>query len=473
MPERADLRERKPTGAPGSMSKVIGLYQNLLRRNLEHFFPDILLEPAGDRSVIRLVGHRSRQPTYDLHEDPDGFTLHLDFFGSSYNLQPGAPVPFSPAERRLIETILEVLKRRFRTLFDPEVAQRADLLQFAVEDLCVAQYLDTPDSDRIPMALEALRSAALSTYENRRVSTGVLLLGTERDPAEPKRVNPPGAPRYSAYLAAIKSFHRMCDGLHTVYLIDRNGDLAWPVDIARWAARVHDGRPLPAPCPRPYEAHARATMGGGHVALVLSPSQEIKVFAEGRMAFAYSDSRWHLLDVPTQYAAWCEAVGRCRPPDLAARTFQAALNLSEHRRGALFVVLSNPDESIPVLLAPEDRILGEEAADDPDDPDNLSPRVAKRSLHHLVRGRNLARLDATVLEALAGIDGAVVTDLKGRLLSFGAILRVTPETSLLPRAVTGARTTAALSASYHGPVLKVSEDGFLAMYLGGRRLWEI
>ena len=36
--------------------------------------------------------------------------------------------------------------------------------------------------------------AALSTYENRRASTGALLLGTDRDPADPDRVNTEGAP---------------------------------------------------------------------------------------------------------------------------------------------------------------------------------------------------------------------------------------------------------------------------------------
>ena len=78
-----------------------------------------------------------------------------------------------------------------------------------------------------------------------------------------------------------------------------------------------------------------------------------------------------------------------------------------------------------------------------------------------------------VLEAIAGIDGAVVTDPEGRLLTFGAILRIAPEALKVARAVEGARTLAALAASYHGPVLKVSEDGFLTMFLGGRRVWEI
>ena len=91
----------------------------------------------------------------------------------------------------------------------------------------------------------------------------------------------------------------------------------------------------------------------------------------------------------------------------------------------------------------------------------------------MVRGQTLLDLDASVLEAIAGLDGAVVTDLEGRLLTFGAILRIAPDALKIARAVEGARTLAALAASYHGPVLKVSEDGFLTMFLGGRRVWEL
>jgi hypothetical protein len=206
---------------------------------------------------------------------------------------------------------------------------------------------------------------------------------------------------------------------------------------------------------------------------VLTPAQEIKVFAEGTLAFAFSDARWRLLDIPTKFTTWCQAVGQACPRGLAEKIFQAALNLSEGRRGALFVVLRNAAVSIPQLIAPADRIIEEIVVDDPNDPDNLSPRLAKRALHHAVRGQSLIDLDPTVLEAVAGIDGAVVTDLDGRLLTFGAILRIGPDALKVARAVEGARTLAAQAASYHGPVLKVSEDGFLTMFLGGRRVWEI
>jgi DNA integrity scanning protein DisA with diadenylate cyclase activity len=458
--------------AGGPASKVVGLYQMLLRRNLEHFFPDALLDLDGDRSFIE-VDAMGAGDRYRIEDEPGGIGVAIEWLRSRYLLMPGSPTPFLPTERRLIDVIVRFLDHRFLALFDPEAVHRAEMFQYAYEDFIVAEYLNPIDPVRVPAALEALRVAALSTYENRRVSTGALLLGTDDDPALPGWTNTKGAPKYGVRLTAIKGFHRLCDGVRTVYVVDRQGDLGRAVDIARWADRTQGSLPPSSPCPRAYCDHARATLDGGHVCLVLTPSQEIKVFAHGSLAFSFSDARWRLLDIPTKFATWCKAVSSSTCIDLASKLFQAALNLGEDRKGALFVVLRDPAASIPQLIAPTDRIDEEVAFDDPEDPDNLSPRLAKRSLHHVVRGRGLAEIDPTVLEALAGIDGAVVTDRDGRLLTFGAILRIAPETLKVARAVEGARTLAALAASLHGPVLKVSEDGFLTMFLGGRRVWEL
>jgi DNA integrity scanning protein DisA with diadenylate cyclase activity len=456
----------------GPISRVVGLYQTFLRRILEHFFPDAVLDIESDRSFINWDGSPT-DPHFQICDDPDGVGLRVDWFRTRYVFQQASPTPFLPAERRLIEIILRSLDLRFRGLFDSDVTHRLERFQYALEDVILTEYLDPPDPFRVPAALESLRVAALSTYENRRVSMGALLLGTPSDPLMPGWANPEGAPRFNARLTAIKGFHRLCDGVRTVFLVDRQGDLMRSVDVARWSEQTQGSEPLKYPCPRPYVNHAKATSTDGHICLVLTPAQEIKVFAEGTLAFAFSDARWRLLDIPTKFAAWCKAVGQACPRTLAERIFQAALNLSEDRRGALFVVLRNPDVSIPQLIAPTDRIIEEVVADDPHDPDNLSPRLAKRALHHAFRNQSLIDLDPTVLESVAGIDGAVVTDLDGRLLTFGAILRIGPDALKVARAVEGARTLAALAASYHGPVLKVSEDGFLTMFLGGRRVWEM
>jgi hypothetical protein len=468
MPDQTVLAHERLT----TFSKVIGLYQVLLRRHVEHFFPDAVLDTGGDRSVIHAEGMAHR-PNYRLVDDPSGVGVEIEWFQTRYLLQPGSPTPFLPAEKRLVETILRLLDARFRTMFDPKAGPRIETFYFAIEDFIVTDYLDPPGPLRVPAALEALRVAALSTYENRRVSTGALLLGTPHDPARPGWVNPEGAPRYNIRLTAIKGFHRLCDGVKTVYLVDHQGDLARAVDINRWADLVQGPEPPDTPCPRPFGGHARATRSGRHLCMVLTPSQEIKLFAGGHLTFAFSDARWRLLDIPTKFAIWRRAVGETRGGDLAALVFQVALNLAEARKGALFVVVRDPAMSISQLIAPADRIVEDVVADDPEDPDNLAPRLAKRSLHHVVRNQGLFDLDPAVLESIAGIDGAVVVDRDGRLLTFGAILRIDPEALRVARAVEGARTLAALSASFHGPTLKVSEDGLITMFLGGRRVWEL
>src|SRR5205823_9583852 len=122
-----------------------------------------------------------------------------------------SPTPFLPAERRLIEIILQSLDLRFRGMFDSDVAHRLERFQYVLEDVILTEYLDPPDPFRVPAALESLRVAALSTYENRRVSTGALLLGTPHDPLLPDWANPGGAPRFNARLTAIKGVHQLLD----------------------------------------------------------------------------------------------------------------------------------------------------------------------------------------------------------------------------------------------------------------------
>ena len=136
------------------------------------------------------------------------------------------------------------------------------------------------------------------------------------------------------------------------------------------------------------------------------------------------------------------------------------------------MVVSDPCAAIGRLVAPHD-VLAHDIPCGP--PPELTPGdpLAKRALHYLARGRDVTGLDPSVLEGLAGLDGALVTDRAGALLAFGAILR--HDASSLPDSSTaeGARTTAALVASRFGPVLKVSEDGVVSCFLNGARVWDL
>jgi hypothetical protein len=447
---------------------VGALYDSLLQSALRQFFERAAVdaEPVATASSDgRLAIEPSANPA----------ALTIRWFGTRYTLRVPGRWVFTAHEVRLAQAIGAVLAARYQAILTPRIiADRGDLFRGAIEDRYVGAFLDTRPyaiesraarADRIASIIELLRVAALSSYENRPISTGVLLLNTAVDPLRPGVPSAVAAPAYAESLTAIKSFYRLADGERTVFLASANGTLLDIIDINRWASQEHrppqEPRALPVPCAQAYQGHARATLQHGHVCAVLSPSREIKVFAEGAQVFTFRGAAWHLLDLHAKYRLWAEAVGN---DALAMRIFQTSLDLADAREGALFVVVRDPAESVKALVPAGDRL------DVPLGPSNAAP--SRRDLLYLLERRSLIDLDPTVLAALASLDGAIVADRQGRLLAAGAILRHPPLAEGDHGIVEGARTTAALAASGYGPVLKVSEDGVITFF-DRERVWDI
>ncbi|MCL4810885.1 MAG: hypothetical protein KJ061_00295 [Vicinamibacteraceae bacterium] len=441
------------------------LYDRLLHAALKRFFARAVLETESTPSLSS-HGRLSMEPT------SDPCALSLRWFGSRHTLRVPTGWPFTTHEIRLARAIGQVLAARYQAMFDPKVmADRSDLFQGSINDRYIGAFLDSHGysiegqqswADRIASAIEVLRVAALSSYENRAISSGVLLLAGEAGPGG--RGAGPGGIAYSPALTGVKSFYRLCDGVNTVFLANRHGIVVDIVDLGDWVRRSRTG-PVEGelPCAVQYRAHAAATRGNQNVCVVLSPSHEIKVFAEGVQMFNFRNADWHLLDLEAKYRRYEVAFAN---PGLAHRLFQVALDLSEARQGALFVVLHDPAASLPELVAHGDRL--DIAMEWPARTDVVS----RRDLSYLLTERDVLALDPAVLAAMASMDGAMVMDPDGRLLAAGAILRHPPPTRYQVAAVEGARTTAALAASVHGPVVKVSEDGLITFF-DGIKIWDI
>jgi hypothetical protein len=446
---------------------VGALYDGLLQSALRQFFERAALDAEPTPSL-------SSDGRLAIEPSADPFALTIRWFGTRYTLRVSG-WPFTPHEVRFARAIGSVLAARYRAILNPRVvAERGVLFRGAIEDRYICAFLDergyvvdalAARADRIASVIEILRVAALSSYENRPISTGVLLLGTPDDPCRPAGGASHVGPAYAESLTGIKSFFRLADGVRTVFLANASGQLLDIIDIARWSNEVCRGEPGDTPCSKTYQAHAAATVRHGHVCAVLSPSREIKVFAEGAEVFAFRDASWHLLDLKAKYDLWARAVG---DEGLALRLFQTALDLADAREGALFVVVRQPELAIPQLVAPADR-LGERAVGSGGEMSSPS----RRDLLQLLGGRTVTDLDETVFSALATVDGATVMDRTGCLLAAGAILRH-PATEEFEHGgiVEGARTTAAMTASRFGPVLKVSEDGVITFF-DGERVWDI
>ncbi len=439
-----------------------GLYSDLLENGIRYFFPGATLEKVseGAEEMPGLLG-----------AVPSGGQVQFEWMGAGYTL--AATSKLSDHERRLLRSIGMVLSARYQLLTNETLAaQSFQLFRGLPEDRFVSAFLDPgPHSsaeaiagipDRIAEAIEVLRTSSMSTYENRRISTGVLLFGSMPEPCHAPPETPANALPYSHQLTTIRSFHRLCDGLRTMALVDQNGLLAELIDIHEWAEPYRD-MPLAVPPSAMYADHARATLCGGHVCLVLSPNGEIKVYNDGVPVFRFIDGKWRLVDARYRYGLWKDAIGNV---ELAERLFTVALNLTESRRGALFVVLDNPESARALISDPD--LLDHVNLDN--EADGIS---SKDQLHYLLRDKSILDIPSTVLENIARIDGAVVLCGDARLLAFGAILHHHSSEEAMNRTVEGGRTTAAIAASRYGTVLKISEDGAISMFRGGRCLWEM
>ncbi len=124
----------------GPISRVVGLYQTLLRKTLEHFFPNAILEVQGDRSIIDWDGSPD-ETHYRFTDDPDSVAIEIEWLGTRLSFHPESPVPLLPLERRMVEIVVQALDRRFRGLFDQDLTDRVERFQYLIEDLIVTDFL--------------------------------------------------------------------------------------------------------------------------------------------------------------------------------------------------------------------------------------------------------------------------------------------------------------------------------------------
>ena len=442
------------------------LYSDFFAQGLTHFFPAARLDENGRTATARadfLCDCKTERSKSDQ--------VLLDWLGQRYALRR-AMRPFTDGERKLIYAMGRVLTARYQALFNPDIAAKNfHLFRGLPEDRYVSAFLDpapyasletlTGKQDRVADAIEALRSSALTTSENRRVSTGALLLGRQ---ARPPQFVAEGRLRYSSALTSIRSFPHLCDGTHTVALVDTQGRWIDIVDVEQWSGP--GGGVLPLPSPSAYRAHCRATLGSDNLCLVLTPNGEIKVFARGVQVFSLLNGRWRLTDLEWKYRRWADAV---QDVALANLVFQVALDLADSRSGGLFVILDDA-ASAKGLVSPGDLLTHPE-------PETLAVRAAdpKRSVYYLLNGRRATDLRPAVLRTLAALDGGTVVDREGRLLAFGAILshhnEVQTTIKQLPQG--GGRSVAALAASRYGKSLKISEDGIISFFESGSWVWDV
>jgi hypothetical protein len=227
----------------------------------------------------------------------------------------------------------------------------------------------------------------------------------------------------------------------------------------------------------------------GSLSNILEPACSWRIARRGLLEFRvgsalrllYSDGRWSYVDIETK-----QSLVHDREPSLTGPNriiWEVARRLHETGQGGLLLIVEDPEQLIkkdlcmasalnlpgPTRIENEGRRLGEEDIATLTKPivSNLNLRPKDLFLEQF-RNRCVGDIGVDILTALAAVDGALIVDRTGKLITFGTILRVPGRRAA--KEDEGARTTAARFASKFGLAIVVSADGPVSAYYRGKEL---
>lgn len=318
-----------------------------------------------------------------------------------------------------------------------------------VFDTAVATFLNVvtaaKDADFL-QTIRYLKALAQQSYENKPITYGVLL--------SPRRETKKHIAHFPRDVIDQKRFQALTDGYKTALMLDRSGKILRLASLRQEGEVGEHFRPVWLD---PLADSARSRNAAG---LALTRTGALLVAWQGNLLLSYRLGKWILWYHSENVEMIRGALRRSgRRPEgiarLAARLYRCALDVSFRRTGGLFVALRSPKHLSRLVRKPEQLSGTRRSAGD-------------RALGEWLAPNTMVGLDREVLADLAALDGAIVCDRAGRILSYGAVL-------LLPKAkgigkIEGSRSRAAHSASFFGLSIKVSSDGRIDVIESGKTL---
>lgn len=327
---------------------------------------------------------------------------------------------FGMTAERVVESFVDVLRDIEPAL---STAYEQDVLRTLQMKVLARAVAGGDMHDAIVCGLDWLETWAVRPYEGQPVRAA---LGF--DPCAT------GAGMTLKEFCALEFSAVLSNGVDTMVLVDPKGRLVGHECLSS---------PDVAPSYTPYAQSAFAAWAvGDRAALILTGMGEILIFKDSQLLFAKRSGRWHFL-------THRPIITRMPVPNSVAirrAVYESCLDAAFARRGACIgVVMKDSGERWREVIMPQDYLGNRE-----------SPGT--RGLALMIAGRPFAELDRRLRLELMSIDGALVMDHRGRILTAGAILKI-------PGGSTGGgRLAAARVLSSFGLGIKVSQDGSIVCF---------
>ncbi len=315
-----------------------------------------------------------------------------------------------------------------------------------VADLAIGEFLrKTSNIEGVdfPQVIKYLKALAQQSYETKPITYGILVL--------PRKERKKAVAKFPSDILDQKRFQALTDGYKTGLLVDRTGKIVQLISLSSSEATGKHFRPLWLD---PISESARSRNGLG---IALTRTGAILISWQGNLLLSYRLGKWILWHHSENVELIKKGLRRKGPKPkgierLAAKLYRVALDISFRRTGGLLVALHSPKDIHKLVGAPE-QINGKRRT------------AGDRTIGEWLTANTMAGTKRELLCDLAALDGAVVCDRKGRILSYGSVLLL-PKRKGLSR-IEGSRSRAAHSASFFGLSIKISSDGEMKVIKDG------
>jgi hypothetical protein len=293
-----------------------------------------------------------------------------------------------------------------------------------------------------------LHTLSQQTYENKAIVFGCIL--------DPKKKSSPACPFPDDFMKS-KKYKALSDGFRTAYLVSTKGKVIDLWDIDQAGQKRSKGKHYFPDWSAPIAQVSR----GKRCGIALTRQGDILVFDTSVLRFTYRYGRWqywnhtHVVNLLADRAR-AQRVSPKNVGHVVGAIYRAALDVSFRRSGGLFVVIHNRKNLKNVVR--EGDAIGDS-----------SRSAVDGEFDEVIAAHKIQSLPRSVAVDLASLDGAIVMENSGKILSYGAVLQPKKKGHL--RGSEGSRTKAAIGASNYGLSVKISSDGDISVYHDGREFY--
>ncbi|QLA20902.1 hypothetical protein [Desulfolutivibrio sulfoxidireducens] len=338
--------------------------------------------------------------------------------------------PFSEQEKRIVTSFLKCMPRLER---DYEEPYQKDISASVMSEL-VSKSISNFDSDLILKILSTLSDWSQQTYEGQRIAFSIGIVNTRNG----DRVLPFSDIENEDFTKVLSN------GQDTMLIIDKDGFLV------KHRRLINDKESDKLYAPVRFCSLAKWTEDNNKLAIALTRNGEIVIFNNGELCFAKRRGLWRYFSHNSVIKIFTSSgLGRKSSELFRKEIYLTALDISFARTGGCIgiVTKSNIQKMREAKLINDSDMLASDKAS-----------IKTQAVQKLIKDAKFQELDRLHRMELVSIDGAIVLDHSGRILTCGAILGVKGGSS------SGGRQAATEAIAKYGLGIKISNDGYIKVF---------